>query len=68
MSEIILPAGSKMRNADFIFGVATSSFQIEGARESRQETIWDKFCEGPNISDGSNGNIACDHINRWRED
>lgn len=68
MSQIKLPAGSKMRNPDFIFGVATSSFQIEGARESRLDTIWDKFCEGPNISDSSNGDVACDHFNRWQED
>ena len=68
MSEIKLPEGSKMRNPDFIFGVATSSFQIEGDRENRLDTIWDTFCAGPNISDGSNGDVACDHINRWQDD
>ncbi|MCW8093166.1 GH1 family beta-glucosidase [Alteromonas sp. ASW11-130] len=53
----------------FTFGVATSSFQIEGAVESREESIWDRFCQQPGkILDGSNGNEACDHVNRWQED
>jgi beta-glucosidase len=55
----------------FVFGVATSSFQIEGNRSSvpRGESIWDRFCEQPGaIADGSNGLVAVDHINHLDSD
>jgi beta-glucosidase len=55
--------------AGFVWGAATSSFQIEGARGSRGECIWDRFCARPGaILDDSNGDGACDHLHRWRED
>ena len=60
---------------DFIFpesfewGVATSAFQIEGARAERGDSVWDDFCtKSGAIRDGSDGNIACDHYRRYRED
>ena len=56
---------------DFVWGVATSAFQIEGAAhaEGKGPSIWDRFCAEPGrIADGSNGDVACDHVNRWRED
>jgi len=69
MNSITLPANSPLLSKDFIFGSATSSFQIEGDIENRLECIWDTFCERPGaIADNSNGAIACDHINRWEED
>ena len=46
----------------FVWGAATSSFQIEGGRAGRDESIWDRFCTVPGaILDGSNGDIACGH-------
>ena len=53
----------------FLFGAATASYQIEGDRAGRGDSIWDDFCnrEG-NILDGSNGDVACDHVNRYKED
>ena len=57
--------------SDFIWGVATSSYQIEGAHDvdGRGPSIWDTFCAQPNaIADGSNGNMACDHYHRFQED
>lgn len=69
MKSITLPNNSSLLKKSFVFGTATSSFQIEGDIENRLECIWDKFCQRENaIADGSNGNIACDHINRWQED
>src|SRR5690554_6632642 len=56
---------------DFVFGVATSSYQIEGAyrEDGRTDSIWDVFSktEGK-IIDKSNGDIACDHYHRFEED
>ena len=56
---------------DFVWGVATSAFQIEGAAEldGKGRSIWDSFCQQPGaIADGSNGNVACDHYHRWPHD
>jgi beta-glucosidase len=57
--------------ADFVWGVATSSFQIEGAAhaDGKGESIWDRFCrQSGAIADGSNGDIACDHYHRLDAD
>ncbi|NMO14660.1 beta-glucosidase [Pyxidicoccus fallax] len=56
---------------DFLWGVATSSYQIEGATtvDGRGESIWDRFSATPGkIADGTDGSVACDHYNRWPED
>ena len=56
---------------NFVWGVATAAFQIEGAGQSEGKgpSIWDRFCQQPGvIADNSNGLIACDHYNRWPQD
>ena len=56
---------------DFVWGVATSAFQIEGAaaEDGKGPSIWDDFCRVQGvIADASNGNIACDHYHRWSDD
>ncbi len=56
---------------DFIWGAATSSFQIEGSphADGKSASIWDTFCREPGrIADGSNGDDACDHYVRYTED
>jgi beta-glucosidase len=56
---------------DFVWGAATSAYQIEGATsaDGRGESIWDRFSHVPgNILNSDTGDIACDHYHRWRED
>ncbi|MEL7180513.1 MAG: family 1 glycosylhydrolase [Pseudomonadota bacterium] len=56
---------------DFTWGVATASYQIEGATraDGRGPSIWDAFANMPGrVFEGHNGDIACDHYNRWEED
>jgi len=58
--------GSKM-----IFGVATASYQVEGAAAEggRSPSIWDTFCKVPGAVLGQDdGSVACDHYHRFRED
>ena len=67
--KISLPATSLMRTKDFTYGVATSSFQIEGAADSRDPCIWDTFCATPGkIKDASDGLVACEHYQLWQQD
>ncbi|MCB5226540.1 beta-glucosidase [Alishewanella sp. 16-MA] len=67
--KITLAKTSPLLQPNFVFGVATSSFQIEGAADSREPCIWDTFCDTPGrIKDNSDGKVACDHVARWRDD
>ncbi len=67
--KLSLPANSAMLSTDFIYGVATASFQIEGGATNRLPCIWDTFCDTPDkVADSSNGLIACDHYNLWQQD
>ncbi|MES0864856.1 family 1 glycosylhydrolase [Ruegeria sp. SCPT10] len=56
---------------DFTWGVATAAYQIEGATrtDGRGPSIWDAFSNMPGrVFEGHNGDIACDHYNRWESD
>ncbi len=60
----LLPAG-------FTWGVATSSYQIEGAaaEDGRSPSIWDTFSRTPGkVARGDTGDVACDHYHRWPGD
>lgn len=55
----------------FVFGAATSSYQIEGAFQEGGKglNIWDIYVrEKGKIYNGHTGDIACDHYHRFRED
>lgn len=57
--------------SNFQWGVATSSYQIEGAthEDGRSPCIWDMFAMMPGaVYQGQNGDIATDHYHRMRED
>ncbi|MGD0408156.1 MAG: family 1 glycosylhydrolase [Candidatus Limnocylindrales bacterium] len=55
----------------FLWGAATSSYQIEGAidQDGRKPSIWDVFCRVPGkVLHGDTGDKACDHYNRLVDD
>ncbi|KAK6147450.1 hypothetical protein DH2020_018362 [Rehmannia glutinosa] len=57
---------------DFMFGAATAAYQVEGgyAQDGRSLSNWDVFSAHTpaRISDGSNGCVAIDHYNKFKED
>jgi beta-glucosidase len=56
---------------DFLFGVATAAYQIEGAahEDGRTDSIWDAFARVPGaVVDAHNGDVACDHYHRYESD
>lgn len=64
MSELSFPA-------NFQWGVATSSYQIEGAAQTdgRGPSIWDTYSHTPGkVANGDTGDVACDHYNRLESD
>lgn len=55
----------------FVWGAATSAYQIEGAydEDGKGRNAWDIYTHDPgHICGGHNGDIACDHYHRFRED
>ena len=65
------PAQSPMARPDFLWGVATASFQIEGAwaTDGRLPCIWGTFCNTPGkVLNGDTGEFACDHYHRYEAD
>ncbi|MGH2651117.1 MAG: family 1 glycosylhydrolase, partial [Actinomycetota bacterium] len=55
----------------FLWGVATSAYQVEGAvgEDGRGPSIWDTFCRMPGtIRHGDTGDVACDQYRRYEED
>ena len=64
-------AGARAFPKDFLFGVATAAYQIEGAahEDGRTDSIWDAFARVPGaVVDGHNGDVACDHYHRYESD
>lgn len=55
---------------DFVWGVASSAYQIEGRdpEDGCGKNIWDTFAEEGRILDGKDAYTACDHMHRYKED
>ncbi len=55
-------------SAGFAWGVATSAYQIEGARhaDGKGDSIWDRFADLGHMPES--GDVACDHYSRWKDD
>ncbi len=56
---------------NFLWGAASSAYQIEGAaaEDGRGPSIWDDFCHTPGkVWQDNTGDQACDHYHRWPED
>lgn len=69
--RIAPPAGSAMADPRFLWGVATASYQIEGAidADGRLPSIWDTFSATPGKTlGGDTGKHACEHYTRWADD
>jgi beta-glucosidase len=67
------PGASVTRNfpPGFLWGTATSSYQIEGAwnDDGKGESIWDRFTHTPgHIQNNDTGDVALDHYHRYKED
>ena len=57
--------------ADFVWGAASASYQIEGAplEDGKGLSVWDMMCRQPGrIWEGQNADIAGDHYHRYKED
>ncbi|WP_051303119.1 GH1 family beta-glucosidase [Comamonas composti] len=70
-TQLAPPVNSPMRDRDFTWGVATASYQIEGATDAdgRLPSIWDTYCATPGkVLNGDSGDVACDHYHRWELD
>jgi beta-glucosidase len=55
----------------FLFGSATSSYQVEGAthEDGRGMTVWDTFSyEGGHVLNNATGDVACDHYHLYQQD
>ncbi len=55
----------------FLWGAATSAYQIEGSplADGAGPSIWHLFAhESGRTHEGQTGDVACDHYRRWRED
>lgn len=56
---------------DFLWGVATAAYQIEGAWnvDGKGPSVWDTFShKKKNIKTGENGDVACDFYNNYASD
>src|SRR3954452_7996535 len=71
MTQSTVRADVRRVPAEFVWGVSTASYQIEGAvaEDGRKPSIWDTFSHTPGrVDKGDTGDVADDHYHRYRED
>lgn len=59
-----------MFREDFVWGVASSAYQVEGKdqEDGAGKMIWDTFTEEGGILDHTNAYVSCDHMHRYKDD
>jgi beta-glucosidase len=65
------PEAAAIFPPNFLWGAATSAYQIEGAvhEDGRAPSMWDRFAAVPGATyQGQTGEIAADHYHRMEED
>lgn len=69
MAKAKKPSATKWPKG-FLWGVSTSSYQIEGAvnEDGRGPSIWDTRCQLGKVAYKHTGDVACDHYHRYPED
>lgn len=59
-----------MFRKDFVWGVASSAYQIEGRdeKDGAGKMIWDTFAKEGHIFENHNADVSCDHMHHYKED
>ncbi len=59
-----------MFREDFVWGVASSAYQVEGTDENdgRGKNVWDAFVEDGRTFEHQDARVSCDHMHHYRED
>jgi len=71
MSERTNERGQGNFPEGFLWGAATSAYQVEGSplADGAGPSIWHRFAHTPGrMLEGQTGDVACDHYRRFRED
>ena len=69
--RISAPTSAREFPQGFLWGTATSSYQIEGAwnEDGKGESIWDRYAHTPGkMKNNDTGDVANDHYHRYKED
>ena len=59
-----------MFREDFVWGVASSAYQVEGtdAADGRGACVWDMFAADGRVFEHQNADTSCDHMHHYKED
>ena len=55
---------------DFVWGVASSAYQMEGTDpdDGRGKNVWDEFVRSGRVYEQQTADVSCDHMHRYKED